>query len=101
MTLPADWLEYIQKVQREQKKAPGPLKSHQRPVKGMESKRMQQIRRQTPNMTKAAFGLEPEHSQVPTMPNSWRGTLNLGGTTDSKNAAPTGKSTKTRTPGKK
>jgi len=76
--LPADWLAYIAEAERTIQRPPAPPKRRQPKVTRHQSPRMRQIQGQTINPIKAIYGEENERNQTPTMPETWRGTKEVG-----------------------
>ncbi len=71
-----NWLETVQRLQREIKRSPDPLKRQNRPIVRMVSERQRIAESQTPNFMRAID--KPDFRPTPTKPENWKGTRNVG-----------------------
>jgi hypothetical protein len=94
---PADWEEFLAKQEKEIKQAPNPPRRRQPKVTRHMSARMRRASSQTSNRVRAIYTPESVYNTTPTKPETWRGTLNLGGNCEPKTYFST-KTTQTRLP---
>jgi hypothetical protein len=94
--IPDEWLQYVQDQAKELKRPPATPKSRMPRVQRMQSPRMRRIAGQTPNMTRAIFVPESEHTRTPTKPLEWRGTHEVGPGDKYNNDYRAGKATESR-----
>jgi hypothetical protein len=67
--LHADWAAEMARLEKAIKESPNPIRRHQPRIKRMQSRRMQIVSRQQPNLYKAGFELEKEENRTPIVPN--------------------------------
>lgn len=96
--LPKSWEEYLAKAERDIKKTDSPTRRRQPRVTRMSSKRMLRVSTQTSNFVRAAYSPESVYNSTPTKPETWKGTLNLGGNCEPKTYY-SSKTTTSRNPG--
>lgn len=90
--LPADWQEYVAKVERELASRPQGAPKKARPTKKMMSPRQLNAMKGTPSTVKAIYDGDKKYNQAQTIdPNSSTFTTNLGGNCEPD--SPHGKST--------
>jgi len=67
MPLPAEWAEYLAKMEKDIKRAPGPIRRHQPRIRRMTSPRQRIAESQQRNSVKASYSLD--FVSTPTVPN--------------------------------
>lgn len=92
--LPADWLEYIAKAEREAGKRPENVPARPRTTKRMVSRRQRIAESQTNNTIKAMYQDESQWNTTPIRSDQDGLTLNVGGSCEPD--SPHGKATQSR-----